>query len=75
MSWFIVFLFTTDNIKCCEGNASPFNDLMSNVGLRANQVSQERIQQAPKLPQRTQRLYYNMIALLAKAQDTGNLGQ
>lgn len=64
-----------ENIKCSEGNASLFNDLMRNDGLRPNQVSQERIQQAPKLPQRIQRLYQNMIALLAKAQDTGNLGQ
>lgn len=54
---------------------SLFSDLMSNVGLRLNQVSQERTQQASKLPQRTERLYYNMIALLAKAQDTDNLGQ
>lgn len=48
----ILSLFTSDNIKCCVGNVLLFNDLMSNVGLRPNQVSQERIQQAPKLPQR-----------------------
>lgn len=75
MSWFIVSLFTVGNIKCGKRNASLFSDLMSNVEVRPTQVSQERIQQASKLPQRIQRLYYNMIALLAKARDTGNLGQ